>query len=334
MRQKEDEGMAPIQSLANMSQDMVPREVDRLFPAEFERNRDSVKEGKMQLKFTLPEQFGQKFLEKDDIDYIYEKGQEQEMFQFDAWYAALFDHSDPAQLELSRRINPSWFERRMKAVDKSLEMQRKIAKIKLFGIQDKEDVMTTYAISTGRINPSLYMTNFMDPPQPHPAVLNQQYQQGTFAPRSYDHYLIPVPQPAGPANPLDYTGAAAHIGVGTDQYQLTQMMRGAVNTPAPGFPAMMSMGTGNAAFPIAQNQSQLWTQGLSTGNGEARRQRYYYSGGDGFPIYQEGDYKRNFTLDAAEQARRATARANALRAQAQAAAANQGGQAGPPAGNP
>ena len=47
MRSKEDEGMAPYQSLAHLNPELVPRPVDRLYPAEFERNRDPEKEGKM-----------------------------------------------------------------------------------------------------------------------------------------------------------------------------------------------------------------------------------------------------------------------------------------------
>lgn len=319
MRAKDDEGMAPFQSLAFVDPDLIPREVDRLYPAEFERNRDAEKEGKMQLKYQLPAEFGQKFLEKDDVDYIYEKGKEQEMFQFDAWYASLFDHSDPAQLELSRKINPSWFDRRMRAVDKSLEMQRKIAKIKLFGIQDKEDVMTTYAISTGRINPSLYMTDFMRPAPPDRVAVNEQYRRGTFAPRTADSFLQPVPQPVGPAMPLTYTGASAHTGFGVPRNVLQSMMTGATAPPAPGMPGMMP--AANADWFYTPNADGVPNGVMSTrfvrNNGpDADRP---FGGFMGFPYYQQGDYKRNYSMTGAQQQQRQAAR---VAAAAQPAPAN------------
>ncbi len=295
--------MAPIQTLAHVSEDLIPRDVDRLFPAEFERNRESEKEGKMMLKYNLPsEKFGQKFLEKEDVDYIYEKGKEQEMFTFDAWYASLFDHSDPAQLELSRRINPGWFDRRMRAIDKSLDMQRRIAKIKLFGVQDKEDVMTTYAISTGRINPALYMTNFINPQAPDAAAVQDQYQRGTFAPREFSDYIMPAAQPVGPAMPLDYTGAFAHTGLFTTQATLLGYMQGDIPAMAPGNPAMMRTDQATAFRGLGTANRAL---GRSPATGSAAIDQvvpsFYGAGVGGLPDYATGNIPRYYRKPATKK---------------------------------
>lgn len=208
MRAADEEGIAPIQNLGAMDPAQVPRPADRLYPADFTHSRDAEMEGKMQLKYSLPAAMGQKFLTDGDVDYLYNKGKEQEMYNFDAWYATLFDHSDPAQLQMSRSINPAWFQRRMSAVDKVLDMQRRVAKMNLFGIQDKEDVMMAYAISTGRIDPKVYDHSFISPVDKGDAVRASLYKKGIFAPRTFEDFTAPASQNVSATMPMLYSGVA------------------------------------------------------------------------------------------------------------------------------
>jgi hypothetical protein len=248
MNRQEVEGAAPYQILGSVAADDLDgnrlRAQDAYFPAKFEDNRDIEKESKIALKTQLDQNtWGTRTLDNDTVDYLYDKAKQQEMRQFDAWYANVFDHRDPAQLKLSREINPGWFDRRVKAVEQSLDFQKKIAKMQLLGIRNQEDVLTAYAFATGRVDPSLYATNFMNPAAQVEAVRQKQYISGMFAPRLFDAYRQ-IPSQivnTGPLNQRTGAGGAAVPAISGNAFalsleELTNRMTGTGNQNiAPGF---------------------------------------------------------------------------------------------------
>lgn len=238
MIQRDEEEGAPLQPLATLAaRDRVNlRDVDVYYPAEFDNNRDAEKEAKMVLRHSMPGDMGMKVLKDEDVNFLYNKAKQQELINFDAWYASVFDHRDPAQLELSRRVNPGWFQRRMTAVEKSLNFQKKIAKLNLFGIQNEDDVLTSYAIASGRIEPDLYAMNFMQPAAPAAGVVNRQYRKGMFAPRVFDDFTRPVLGIASATEPLtagEYS-AGGQMAVTKDSFLNAIRGNARITTPAMG----------------------------------------------------------------------------------------------------
>jgi hypothetical protein len=236
MSRKEVEGSAPVQTLGHIDPNQLDtvqlRAQDAYYPAKFEDNRDIDKESKMALKLSLNQDtWGQRNLDEGTVDYLYDKAKQQEMRNFDAWYATIFDHRDPAQLKLSREINPGWFDRRVKAIDESLDFQKKIARMNLMGIRNQEDVLTAYAIATGRIEPALYNTNFMQPTQQDQELRDRQYVKGMFAPRLFDDYIKPAQQLASATDPLNHSNFAAPIGGNITLTTFKQMMQGQQTAP-------------------------------------------------------------------------------------------------------
>lgn len=291
MNTLEEEGTAPIQTLGHTTAAMLPntRDVDRLYPAKFQDTRDQEKESKMALKLQLPQNvFGTRTLEADTVDYMYDKAKQQEMRNFDAWYATIFDHNDPAQLKLSREINPGWFQRRISAIDQSLEFQKKIAKMNLMGIRNQEDVLTAYAIATGRVEPALYQTNFMRPEPQTDAVRTRQYIKGMFAPRLFDQY------------------ATAPLRIKSATQPLMTPTEGLIQTP--GGPMLhqgdfTSMMTGESHFP--PSAGGLNTAGLNYGNIPMSGPQTYDVAPDGnsaqYRAFRTNAYQRLTGATAAQQ---------------------------------
>lgn len=88
---------------------------------------------------------------EDDINVLLRKDQEKELLNFEAFLQNYFDLSNPIHQKLLREIYPNYFERRLDVIRESLTLQEKIAKLKLFGPQTKEDIFFIYAIINGDI---------------------------------------------------------------------------------------------------------------------------------------------------------------------------------------
>jgi hypothetical protein len=59
--------------------------------------------------------------------------------------------NDPNELAIVRKLYPEYFEKRRKLIEKKLDIERRIAMIKLFGIRSQEDLLFVYALYNGQI---------------------------------------------------------------------------------------------------------------------------------------------------------------------------------------
>lgn len=204
------------------------RDADRNYAARFDFDphdkQDRMRELKMQAN---PNDFGQKFLEKEDLEYIDKKAQQVELEKFDRWYGSIFDHADPAQLQISKQIYPEWFERRLKAIDETVDFQRSMARINILGITNKEDVLTAYAVASGRIDPSVYNINVMNPGKPDAAITKKQYEYGFYSPYRFEDRTKAITGVKSATEPLKKGATATSSGFGVNNMKgMVDLMKG------------------------------------------------------------------------------------------------------------
>lgn len=204
------------------------RDADKNYAARFDFDPHDKEDRMRELKIQAPvETFGQKFLEKEDLEYIDKKAQQVELEKFDRWYGSIFDHSDPAQLQISKQIYPEWFERRLKAIDETVDFQRSMARINILGITNKEDVLTAYAVASGRIDPSVYNINVMNPGTPDPAITKKQYEYGFYSPYRFEDRTKAVIGVKSATEPLKEGDRATGSGFAVKSVgDLTKLMSG------------------------------------------------------------------------------------------------------------
>lgn len=88
---------------------------------------------------------------EDDINVLLRKDQEKELLNFESFIQEYFDLSNPIHQKLVRELYPNYFERRLDVIRETLSLQERIAKIKLLGMQTKEDVFFVYGLMNGDI---------------------------------------------------------------------------------------------------------------------------------------------------------------------------------------
>lgn len=88
---------------------------------------------------------------EDDINVLLRKDQEKELLNFETFIQEYFDLTNPIHQKLVRELYPNYFERRLDVIRETLTLQERIAKIKLLGMQTKEDVFFVYGLMNGDI---------------------------------------------------------------------------------------------------------------------------------------------------------------------------------------
>lgn len=87
----------------------------------------------------------------EEINILVDKENELNLASFERFIRDRFNLNDPVQSRLVHEMYPEYFEKRLEQIDSHLELQRRAAKIKLLGIQDKDDLMFLYAIASNKI---------------------------------------------------------------------------------------------------------------------------------------------------------------------------------------
>lgn len=93
-----------------------------------------------------------KYLVTDkDLDVIKQKSAETDLLQLDSFIQQIYNLNDPTHVKHIKELWPGYFERREQEIDRQLELQKQIAKIRMFGIQNQDDLLLLYGVSTGEI---------------------------------------------------------------------------------------------------------------------------------------------------------------------------------------
>lgn len=99
-------------------------------------------------------------LTDSDVAYYAKKSAEDEHLAFMQFCASKFDLTDPAQVEIFRRINPEYFTRQMAYIDSRLDTIKKWLSIRETGIQSMEDMTFLWMLNTGRLSLPLGYATF------------------------------------------------------------------------------------------------------------------------------------------------------------------------------
>jgi hypothetical protein len=88
---------------------------------------------------------------KEEIDLVLQRENEIQVAAFEKFIRDRFNVNDPHDARIIRELWPTYFEKRMREVDNHLEIQRRIARIKLMGVLTTEDLMFLYALASQKI---------------------------------------------------------------------------------------------------------------------------------------------------------------------------------------
>ena len=176
--------------------------------------------------------FGQLIAKDSDFEWLRSKREAEAEANFQQWFASNFDHASPEQKELARQLWPDFYQQRLKLLEKEINLQRRIARLKVTGIQTKEDLLLQYAIESGFIDAD-GLNNIL-----HPERARQRQDDARRQARFVRGLFNPKRLPRGDwglwtrtANARDLTGKAvappsALFGTGNTPFS-------AIGTPTP-----------------------------------------------------------------------------------------------------
>lgn len=82
-----------------------------------------------------------------DYNVLKRKNAEKELVAFDSFVSRYLDPtSDPAIASYLKQVYPEFIDRRLKEIDSKLDIQRRLAQIKIKGTPDKEDLMFLFTL--------------------------------------------------------------------------------------------------------------------------------------------------------------------------------------------
>lgn len=102
------------------------------------------------------------------------------------WFASNFDKMSPEQKQMARELWPEFYEQRLALLRKQVNLQQRIAELKVSGIKSKDDLMLQYAIEAGFVDADP-LENILHPERTKAAqdlaARQGKYVRGLFNPR-------------------------------------------------------------------------------------------------------------------------------------------------------
>lgn len=96
--------------------------------------------------------FGKLIARDEDFEWYQKKAAAAETAAFQQWFAEQFDLMDPAQKKRAKELYPKFYAQRMRTLEQNAQNLVRLAKIKLDGAEDLNDVETLYLAENGRLN--------------------------------------------------------------------------------------------------------------------------------------------------------------------------------------
>ena len=140
-----------------------PTAVAEQHPADFSRDGDATQDARMIAKLELQKEsqeqgkpgmtpLGALAATDADFDWLKSLREHEAQINYDQWFASWFDSASPAQKELALKLDPDFYQRRAKLLDKDLALARRLVRLKIFGPQSRDDVILQYAAEAGFID--------------------------------------------------------------------------------------------------------------------------------------------------------------------------------------
>lgn len=130
--------------------------------------------------------FGVLTMQDRDLLWLQRKREMEAKANFEQWCSTNFDQADPVHKKWMREALPWYFQERQRQLEKNIALQKRLAEIKLHGIQDKEDIMLEFAKEQGLIDTAT-LDNIMHPEKVKDAqdraARLARYKRGLLNPR-------------------------------------------------------------------------------------------------------------------------------------------------------
>jgi hypothetical protein len=147
--------------------------------------RDKEMMARLKLQQQMPQgvtPFGKLQARPEDFKWLQQKQAAEEAANFQAWFAREFDHMSPADKKRAKELYPEFYSQRKKLLKMQAKNLVNLARIKLEGIQSKEDLITTYLAESGRLNVGP-LKHLLNPEQdPDAASAQARFKRGLLSP--------------------------------------------------------------------------------------------------------------------------------------------------------
>jgi hypothetical protein len=132
--------------------------VDEQFPTDALTQsdpRDEIMEAKLQSQ--EPDNqgmtpFGKLVASDADFEWLRKKRDTEAEANFQQWFASNFDHMSPTAKAYAKKMWPGFYKQRLALLEKDLDLLRRMAKLNITGIEDREDLLLQYAKEAGYID--------------------------------------------------------------------------------------------------------------------------------------------------------------------------------------
>lgn len=94
-------------------------------------------------------------LTPQDVEWLEERRRTQEQIDFDEWLTRKVDISDPAENRWLQEKYPEFWSRRERFIDDKINIEARLAKIRLRGANSVEDYKLLFAMERGYITPAI-----------------------------------------------------------------------------------------------------------------------------------------------------------------------------------
>lgn len=171
---------APVPTLADTAE-RTPGNASEQFPTTAlgaKEKRDEL----MSMRLELADQqgvtpFGIQHARDKDFEWLARKKKAAEYANMQQWFAQEYDKADPASKKVARELFPTFYKQRQRTLDQNVENLRKLAKLKLNGIQSKEDLFTQYLAETGRLDTGV-LDSLLNPEKRKNQLNKQRFKRG------------------------------------------------------------------------------------------------------------------------------------------------------------
>ncbi len=138
---------------------------------------------RFEMKMKAPPQLGFKMLEEKDLQNLQRKADQQQYAQVERFAEQYFDMTNPAICRMVEQIMPNFFSRRLAELEQTADLQMRIAKLRLYGVKDEEDIFLEFALRSGKI--PIPTGPLWDPAQPSAAQNEANYYRGLCNPKRW-----------------------------------------------------------------------------------------------------------------------------------------------------
>lgn len=136
--------------------------------------------------------FGALVASDSDFEWLRRKREQEAEAKFQQWFASNFDKMSPNEKKIARELFPGFYAQRMRQLAASVDLQKRIAQLKIMGIQDKDDMLLQYAMEAGYIESSP-LENILHPERAAAAQKlaerQARYARGLLNPRRNRMYV-------------------------------------------------------------------------------------------------------------------------------------------------